>query len=220
MDLAQSNSTAGAAHHFHDDAAVTEPVLSEPDGSSPANPAAYKAYTAGEEATALGPHPHAASTAAQPSGAPQGASPSAQQAHGAGKAPPDTYDAAELRPAPAPQQIDSSALRLASVNHLIASKRNNLLYLDSDTVLTSAGNTAILYQPSSGTMTFLPGIDGGGVAAIALHPCEPLFLVAEQCKTRAPNAYVYRYLGQQRVELHRVLRGRHRARVLVRSVQQ
>ena len=119
---------------------------------------------------------------------------------------PASYDPAALRPPPDKHQMDAAALQLTSVNHLVSSKRNNLVALDANTILTSAGNTAILYNPSTNEMVFLPGIDGGGVGAIALHPTEPLFVVAEQCKTRAPNAYIYRYLGECKTELYRVLR--------------
>lgn len=98
-------------------------------------------------------------------------------------------------------------MRLAAVNHFVSSKANNLHALDADTLLTTAGNAVVFYRTADGATTFLPGLDGGGVACIALHPTQPLFLVAEKCKRRAPNVYIYRHLGGGAAELHRVLRG-------------
>ena len=95
----------------------------------------------------------------------------------------------------AKHQLPLAAIEVAQVNHLVSSKRHNLLPLDADTALTSAGNAVILLSVQDGSMRLLPGLDGGGIGALAVHPCESLFLVAEQRKTGAPNAYIYRYQG-------------------------
>jgi hypothetical protein len=119
---------------------------------------------------------------------------------------PESYAVQDLDEPLADHQLDRTALQLSSINHLVSSKRSNLLYLDHSTVLTSAGNTVIFYRPNDGSMKFLPGLDGGGIATIALHPTESLFLVAEQCKTRCPNVYIYHYVENGAIELYRILR--------------
>ena len=119
---------------------------------------------------------------------------------------PDSYDPEALRQALKPGQIEPSSVRLDFVAHLTASKRNNLFYLSDTLVLTSAGNTVILFDTLANSMSFLPGLDGGGIGALALHPNGTTFLVAENCKCRCPNAYVYNYSSENGIQLFRVLR--------------
>lgn len=47
----------------------------------------------------------------------------------------------------------------------------------------------------------MPGLDGGGIGAIAVHPSRSFLAVAEKCKHRSPNVYVYKYPD---LSLHRV----------------
>lgn len=51
----------------------------------------------------------------------------------------------------------------------------------------------------------MPGLDGGGIGAIAVHPSRSFLAVAEKCKHRSPNVYVYKYPD---LSLHRVSWGR------------
>ena len=120
---------------------------------------------------------------------------------------PDVYDPAEFVSLTESQQLPLGCVRLAAVNHFVSSKANNLHALDAGTLLTTVGNAVVFYHLADGAATFLPGLDGGGVACVALHPNEALFLAAEKCKHRAPNVYIYRHLGGGAAELHRVLRG-------------
>ncbi|WIA29897.1 hypothetical protein OEZ86_012366 [Tetradesmus obliquus] len=47
---------------------------------------------------------------------------------------------------------------------------------------------------------WLPGRDGGGVAAVAVHPSRQHFLVAERCKSRPPAIYIYAYPSLELVQ--------------------
>jgi WD40 repeat protein len=194
-DCDESGTAAGASRASADADSTDESAYAQ---------AGVLAVEQGEQSSTQQHHVDASSAPGDP------ALPAATAPPGKAAAPvkrlPDSYSVADFQAALAPNQLDACALQLTSASHLVSSKRNNLAYLDSSTVLTSAGNTAILYRPSDGSMTFLPGLDGGGVGAIAVHPTEPYFVVAEQCKTHAPNAYVYRHLVDRRTELFRVLR--------------
>jgi cilia- and flagella-associated protein 44 len=47
--------------------------------------------------------------------------------------------------------------------------------------------------PRTQTQTYLPGLDGGSIGAVAVHPSRRYLAVAEKCRMRAPNIYVYEY---------------------------
>jgi hypothetical protein len=78
----------------------------------------------------------------------------------------------------------ASLLQVISFN---AAKRNNLHLLDDDTLLMSVGCMVLLLHLPTMKQRWLPGRDGGGVAAVAVHPSKQHFLVAERCKSRPPN---------------------------------
>lgn len=119
---------------------------------------------------------------------------------------PDTYDPATLQLALRPSQLSAASAQLTQIAHLPAHRRNNLVYISDTLVLTSAGNAVIFYDTATQQMDYMHGLDGGGIGCICLHPNGRTFVVAEQCRTRAPNAYVYNHLGGSRAQLHRVLR--------------
>jgi hypothetical protein len=78
----------------------------------------------------------------------------------------------------------TSLLHVISFN---AAKRNNLHLLDDDTLLMGVGCMVLLLHLPTMKQRWLPGRDGGGVAAVAVHPSRQHFLVAERCKSRSPN---------------------------------
>jgi len=86
--------------------------------------------------------------------------------------------------AAAPAGISNSLQHILST---AASKRANLHMLDDQTLAMAAGCAVLLLHLPTMQQRFLPGRDGGGVAAVAVHPDRKLFLVAEKCRSRAPN---------------------------------
>ena len=103
-------------------------------------------------------------------------------------------------------QLEHSAARILAADHLVASKRNNILLAKQNTLVTSAGNSIIFYDIVTGAKTYVLGRDGGGIGAIAVHPTESFIAVAEQCKLRAPNVYVYKLLQTSELEVEHVLK--------------
>lgn len=86
--------------------------------------------------------------------------------------------------AAAPAARDSSLQHILSTS---ASKCANLHMLDDQTLAMAAGCAVLLLHLPTMQQHFLPSRDGGGVAAVAVHPDRKLFLVAEKCRSRAPN---------------------------------
>jgi hypothetical protein len=78
----------------------------------------------------------------------------------------------------------TSLLQVISFN---AARRNNLHLLDDDTLLMGVGCMVLLLHLPTMKQRWLPGRDGGGVTAVAVHPSRQHFLVAERCKCRPPN---------------------------------
>lgn len=113
-----------------------------------------------------------------------------------------------LAPAAAMQQLGSSMQQasetdiatqvsgcLRHVLSLAAAKRANLHLLEGGTLAMAAGCAVLLLHMPSMQQRFLPGRDGGGVAAVVVHPNKQLLLVAEKCRSRAPNMYVRALAG-------------------------
>jgi hypothetical protein len=73
-------------------------------------------------------------------------------------------------------------------------------------VLYAAGNSARIHNLATGYMRYVQGRDGGGVAAVAVHPSRRVFAVAERRWTGGggPRVYVYAYPS---LEMLRVLEG-------------
>ena len=73
-------------------------------------------------------------------------------------------------------------------------------------VLYAAGNAARIHNLATGAMRYVQGRDGGGVAAVAVHPSRRAFAVAERRWTGGggPRVYIYAYPG---LEVLRVLEG-------------
>jgi hypothetical protein len=88
------------------------------------------------------------------------------------------------QPSP-PQQLG-----LQHVLSVAAAKRGNLYLLDDKTLVMAAGCVVLLLHVPSGRQRYLPARDGGGIGALAVHAGRQLLLVAEKCRTRAPNMWV------------------------------
>ena len=72
-------------------------------------------------------------------------------------------------------------------------KRNNIAYIEDDVLVTSAGNNVVFLHLPDLAKRYMAGLDGGGIGAIAVHPSRKFLAVAEKCRHRAPNVYVYSY---------------------------
>ena len=74
-------------------------------------------------------------------------------------------------------------------------------YIEDDVLLMSAGNTVVFLRLPNMEQTYLHGLDGGGIGAVAVHPTRKLLAVAEKSRTRAPNVYIYAYPSMQLVKV-------------------
>ena len=90
-------------------------------------------------------------------------------------------------------QLPPESVALAHILSLQSTKRNNVFFISEDTLITSAGNTVVFIRLSDMSQTYLPGLDGGGIGALAVHPSCQMFAVAEKCRFRSPNIYMYQY---------------------------
>jgi hypothetical protein len=127
--------------------------------------------------------------------------PPADAAESMQQEPAQPEDLAQSALAPAPQQEPGSSMQQAAdteaatqvsiclqhVLSLAAAKRTNLHLLADGTLAMAAGCAVLLLHMPTMQQRFLPGRDGGGVAAVAVHPDKQLLLVAEKCRSRAPN---------------------------------
>jgi len=83
-----------------------------------------------------------------------------------------------------PVDAMSCLLQVASIN---TRRHNNLHLIDDETLIMACGSVVMLVHIPTKQQRYLAGRDGGGIAAIAVHPSRQHFLVAEKCKTRPPN---------------------------------
>lgn len=91
-----------------------------------------------------------------------------------------SWDIESLLPQDVPGMLPRGTMDLNRVFSLEASKRNNLLLLEPDLVLTSAGNYAVLLNMETNEQEYLVGIDGGGIGAMAAHPSKKFIAIAEK----------------------------------------
>lgn len=78
----------------------------------------------------------------------------------------------------------------------------NVTYLTETVLIHAVGNTVQMLDLETMKTTYLPGLDGGGIGAVAVHPSRERFAVCE--KGRSPAVYVYSYPS---LEVEAVLRG-------------
>eukprot|EP00958_Prasinococcus_capsulatus_P003259 scaffold302_cov397-Prasinococcus_capsulatus_cf.AAC.7 len=93
--------------------------------------------------------------------------------------------AVDLRGSPAEQ------VHLCSSLGFDCTKRNNIHVLAPDVLVHSTGNTVQILDLKTQAQSYLRGLDGGGIGAIAVHPTRHCFAVCE--KGARPNVYIYGY---------------------------
>lgn len=89
--------------------------------------------------------------------------------------------------------VDASCMHLVAANHVAVSTRNSALSVGRSQLAMHTGNFVIFYDYSLQKMVYHAGLDGGGIGAITAHPLHNYLAVAEQCKHRAPNVYIYQF---------------------------
>ncbi|XP_044522710.1 cilia- and flagella-associated protein 44 [Gracilinanus agilis] len=72
-----------------------------------------------------------------------------------------------------------------------STKRNNLHLLDSQTIMYVAGNQLVFLDLKTAEQTYLRSSGGGGIGALAIHPDNTYFVVAE--KGFYPSVVIYEY---------------------------
>lgn len=68
--------------------------------------------------------------------------------------------------------------------------RAKIHMLDGNTLVAAAGCVVLLLHLQSGAQRFIPSVDGGGIAAIAVHKDRQALLVAENGRSTAPSMCV------------------------------
>lgn len=98
----------------------------------------------------------------------------------------------------------ASAVSVIGILGLDSYRRNCFALITDDMIITASGSSVILLNLNTMAKTYLHGLDGGGIGAVAVNPQRTVFAVAEKCRYRSPNVYVYKYPS---CELVAVLRG-------------
>ena len=80
-------------------------------------------------------------------------------------------------------------------------KRNNLQYLDDETICYSTGNVLQILNLTSGKLRHIFGKNSDGIGCVCVHPSRDFFAVGE--KGPNPNIMIYEYPS---LRLHRVLK--------------
>jgi hypothetical protein len=96
-------------------------------------------------------------------------------------------------------------------------RHHNLHLIDDDVAVTCIANTVVFVTLSTGEQRLLPGIDGGGVGAVAVHPGRQLLAVAEKSRNTAPCVYLYDYPS---LEVKKVRAGLRRHAVIALRLDQ
>eukprot|EP00741_Cyanophora_paradoxa_P024460 tig00022075_g23617.t1 len=110
------------------------------------------------------------------------------------------YDATAVA-TPSASPIAVSSLTLHHSFGFEGFKRNNVHYITDSILVYATGNVVHLFNVNTGEQSYITGIDGGGIGAIAVHPSRRYFAVGE--KGKFPNIYIYEYPS---LKLYRVLR--------------
>mgnify|MGYP001188008898 CR=1 FL=1 len=111
------------------------------------------------------------------------------------------YDMKNFSTGMAQGEMPREGLRLLHSFGFNARKRNNILYQNGDTIMYAIGNILVIMNASTLEQTFLPGLGGGGIGCICMHPSGDYFAVGEICQR--PNVFIYEYPSLQ---LSKVLR--------------
>jgi hypothetical protein len=110
------------------------------------------------------------------------------------------YVVSKIRAERSPKGVmDGSFITLVHSFGFETMRRNTLHRLGKSTLLTMAGNAAMLLNLDDLSQEFLVGIDGGGVGAITVHPSGEYFAIGE--KGTNPNVYIYAYPSRELVRV-------------------
>lgn len=80
--------------------------------------------------------------------------------------------------------LELESVTLENILGFESHKHNNIHQMESNTLLTSAGNMVVLLDLTTGEQKYLPGLDGGGIGAVCAHPSKTFFAVAEKSTVR------------------------------------
>ncbi|KAF5842039.1 hypothetical protein DUNSADRAFT_9608 [Dunaliella salina] len=100
------------------------------------------------------------------------------------------------------QELPADVLKTAHILSLDALRRNNIWYIENDKIVTAVGSNVVFLCLPTMEQQYLPSLDGGSVGAVAVHPTRKFLAVAEHCRYRSPNIYIYSYPD---LKLRRVL---------------
>ena len=203
----QTEGVAGAAESAADD--VGETAAAEAEAVSAA--AAADEVPAETKTSADAPKAEAAPAQDEPAEAAAEDVPPAEAASASAEAP-AVPAATEAPAAPAPTTPTAAAapapmssgppMPLSHGFGFDVRRLNNVAYLTERVVVHSAANTVQLLDLANMQTTYLPGLEGGGIGCVAVHPSRERFAVCE--KGRNPAVYVYAYPS---LEVEAVLRG-------------
>lgn len=116
----------------------------------------------------------------------------------------EVYDPAEFAlPLDPETDLPLGSVPTTRILSLDSHKRNNVAYIEDDVLVTASGNNVLFLNLSDMSHRYMPGLDGGGIGALAVHPSRKFLAVAEKCRHRSPNVYIYSY---PQLALVRVLR--------------
>ncbi|KAL5033039.1 hypothetical protein BDV3_000061 [Batrachochytrium dendrobatidis] len=100
------------------------------------------------------------------------------------------------------KRISSKSISLFHSFGFSSHKRNNIHFLDENTILSFIGNVLIFMNLRTGEQKHMMGLREGSIGAVAIHPMQTYFAVAEIFDSQ-PHIYVFEYPS---LKLYRVLR--------------
>eukprot|EP00798_Chlamydomonas_sp_ICE-L_P007462 gene7462-603_t len=194
---ASSSRPASAAPPAEGEAPAAEPppseVVGEPEAEAGSKPSSRPASVAPPPPSAVVGEPGPAGS--RPVSQPESAAPLELQEPSKPKFDADTvYNPQSFKSLPDPEkEYDAGDLATENILSLDALKRGNICFIEEDVLMTAAGCNVVFLKLPNMEQEFLPGLDGGGIGALAVHPSRKFFAVAEKCRYHNPNIYIYTY---------------------------
>lgn len=90
------------------------------------------------------------------------------------------YDREALKRQPTDSELDVDLCTLVHGFGMDTKKRNNIHYVGPGILLFAVGNITELLDLETMSQSYLPGLDGGGIGAVCVHPTRKYFVVAEK----------------------------------------
>ncbi|GBG93046.1 hypothetical protein CBR_g58401 [Chara braunii] len=112
------------------------------------------------------------------------------------------YDPEKFRAKEGPKQLPFNTATLHHCFGFEGSRRSNIQYIADHLIIHVCGNTVQTLDLKTMEQSYLWGLDGKGIGAVAVHPSQRFFAVCE--KGVSPNVYVYEYPS---LRLYKVLKG-------------